>query len=142
MNADFAFVCDFAEATSKINALGIGFDTIYAAQLPVRHPHFSLVLQLRSSASEAGQKRIQVSLFDEDGKDVIPPIQGQFNLPRAEGRLHSVGRFVMEFNSVEFKGYGQYTVSVAVEGIEVASIPFRVAQAPKPPTLANQNPIV
>jgi hypothetical protein len=133
MNTDFAFICDFADATSKLNALGIGFDTIYAAQLPTRHPHFSLVLQLRSSVSEAGQKRIQVSLFDEDGKDVIPPIQGQFNLPRTEGRLHSVGRFVLEFNSVEFKEYGQYTVSVAVEGIEVASIPFRVTLPPKPP---------
>jgi hypothetical protein len=133
MNTDFAFICDFADATSKLNALGIGFDTIYAAQLPTRHPHFSLVLQLRSSASEAGQKRIQVSLFDEDGKDIIPPVQGQFNLPRTEGRLHSIGRFVMEFNSVEFKDYGQYTVSVAVEGIEVSSIPFRVISPPKPP---------
>ena len=56
MHTDFAFVCDAAEATSKINALGIGFDTIYANQVPVRHPHFSIVLQLRSSAAEAGQK--------------------------------------------------------------------------------------
>lgn len=130
MHTDFAFVCDAAEATSKINALGIGFDTIYANQVPVRHPHFSIVLQLRSSAAEAGQKRIQVNLVDEDGKDVINPIQGQFNLPRAEGRTYSVGRFVMEFNSVEFKSYGSYTVEVAVEGLEVASIPFRVVQAP------------
>lgn len=131
MNTDFAFICDFAEATAKINALGIGFDTIMATQLPIRHPHFSLVLQLRASPAEAGQKRIQVNMVDEDGHDVIPAIQGQFNLPRTEGRTHSTGRFVMEFNSVEFKSYGQYTVTVAVEGLEVASIPFRVI--PQPP---------
>jgi hypothetical protein len=130
MHTDFAFVCDFAEAGAKINALGIGFDTIYAPQLPVRHPHFSIVVQLRASTAEAGQKRIHVSLVDDDGKDVIPPVQGQFNLPRAEGRSYGLGRFVMEFNSVEFKAYGPYTVAVTVEGMEVASIAFRVAQPP------------
>ncbi len=132
MKADFAFICDFAEAAAKLNALGIGFDTIFATQLPVRHPHFSLVMQLRSSAAEAGHKRIQVNLMNDDGKDIIPPIQGNFNLPRTEGRLHSIGRFVMEFNSVEFITYGTYTVIVAVEGLEVASLPFRVAPPPQP----------
>jgi hypothetical protein len=133
MNTDFAFICDFAEATAKINALGIGFDTLVAAQLPIRHPHFSLVLQLRASPAEAGQKRIQVNIVDEDGHDVIPAIHGQFNLPRTEGRTHSTGRFVMEFNAVEFKNYGQYTITVAVEGLEVASIPFRVIAPPPRP---------
>lgn len=133
MNADFAFICDFAEAGAKLNALGIGFDTIFAAQLPVRHPHFSLVLQLRASAAEAGQKKIQVNLLDDDGKDVIPPIQGQFSLPRAEGRTHSIGRFVMEFNNVEFRTFGSYSVVVTIEGLEVASIPFRLAPRPAQP---------
>jgi len=140
MNTDFAFICDFAEAGAKLNALGIGFDTIYAAQLPARHPHFSLVMQLRSSASEAGQKKIQVNLMDDDGKDVIPPVQGQFNLPRAEGRTYATGRFVMEFNGVEFKSYGTYTITVAVEGMEVASLPFRVSPRPNAQTQQGPNP--
>ncbi len=131
MNTDFAFICDAAEAGAKINALGIGFDTIYAAQVPVRHPHFSLVLQLRASVAEAGQKRIEVSLLDEDGKNLISPVQGQFNLPRTEGRTYTIGRFVMEFNNVEFKAYGLFTVAVTVESMEIASIPFRVMATPK-----------
>src|SRR5512138_169110 len=133
MHTDFAFVCDFAEAGAKIDALGIGFDTIFAPQLPVRHPHFSLVVQLRASNAEAGQKKIGVSVVDDDGKDLLQPIQGQFNLPRVEGRTYSLGRFVMEFNNIEFKSYGEYTVAVTVEGIEIASIPFRVSQPPTPP---------
>ena len=130
MNTDFAFICDYAEATGKVNALGIGFDTIYAAQLPARHLHFSLVLQLRASIVEAGQKRIQVHLIDADGKDVIPPVQGQMNLPRPEAASVSVGRFVLEFGNLEFKTYGSYSVRVVIEGLEVASIPFRVAAPP------------
>ena len=130
MNTDFAFICDYAEATGKINALGIGFDTIYAAQLPARHAHFSLVLQLRASVVEVGQKRIQVNLIDEDGQAVVPPVQGQLHVPRAEGASPSVARFVMEFGNLEFKRYGFYSVRVVIEGLEVASIPFRVAAPP------------
>ena len=131
MNIDFAFICDFAEATAKINALGIGFDTIYAPQLPVRHPHFSLVLQLRASTVEAGQKSIRINLIDEDGADVMPTIQGQFSLPKVEGGTHSIGRFIAEFGNVEFKRHGSYSVRVVIEGLEMASIPFRVIPPPK-----------
>ena len=42
MQVDFAFICDYAEATNKINALGIGFDTIMAQKAPVKHPSFFL----------------------------------------------------------------------------------------------------
>jgi len=130
MNIDFAFICDYAEASGKLNALGIGFDTIYAQKMPVRHGHFSLVLQLRASILETGQKQIQVHLIDEDGKDIIQPVQGQFNIPLGEGGQPSIGRFVMEFGNVEFKSYGNYAVRVIIEGVEMASISFRVTAPP------------
>lgn len=133
MNVDFAFICDFAEASGKLNALGIGFDTIFAPKLPVRHPHFSLVLQLKASIVETGQKRIQVNLIDEDGNDVIQPIEGQLNIPYREGNSPSTGRFVMEFGNVEFKTYGGYSVRVVIEGMEMASIYFRVSPPPNQP---------
>ena len=135
MNIDFAFICDFAEASGKLNALGIGFDTIYAQKMPVRHSHFSLVLQLRASILETGQKQIQVNLIDEDGKDIIPPVNGQFNIPMGDGGMPSIGRFVMEFGNVEFKAYGSYAVRVTIEGMEMASIAFRVTAPP-----ANRQP--
>ena len=133
MDIEFAFICDYAEASGKLNALGIGFDTIYAKQLPLRHPHFSLVLQLKASIVEAGQKKIKVSLIDDDGEDVIKPIQGQFNIPEKEGIAPSIGRFVMEFGNVEFKKYGTYSVRVVIENIEMASIYFRVSERPAGP---------
>ena len=130
MNIDFAFICDFAEASGKLNALGIGFDTIYAASLPHRHNHFSLVLQLRVSVVEAGQKNIRVNLIDDDGADVIKPIEGQFNIPKTEHSGPNIGRFVMEFGNVEFKKYGAYSVRVVIENMEMASSYFRVSPPP------------
>jgi hypothetical protein len=126
---DFAFLCDFAEATVKLNALGIGFDTIYAPQTPCMHPHFSLVFQLRSSVVEAGQKAVEIHLIDEDGKDVTAPIQRQINIPRGNS-ADVIGRVVMEFVNIEFKRYGTYSVRVAVDRNEVIELMFRVAQPP------------
>jgi hypothetical protein len=130
MNIDFAFICDYAEASGKLNALGIGFDTIYAPSLPHRHAHFSLVLQLRASVVEAGQKQIRVNLIDDDGADVIKPIEGQFNIPKSESAAPNIGRFVMEFGNVEFKKYGTYSVRVLIENMEMASSYFRVSPPP------------
>jgi hypothetical protein len=133
VNVDFAFICDYAEASGKLNALGIGFDTIFTPKLPARHLHFSLVLQIKASVVEAGQKHIQVNLIDEDGKDVIQPINGQINIPRTDGSAPNTGRFVMEFGNIEFKNYGIYSVRVVIEGLEMASLSFRVAPPPNLP---------
>ena len=130
MKLDFAFICDYAEVTQKINALGIGFDTIYAPQTPFKHRHFSLVVQLRASVVEAGQKNVEVHLIDEDGKDVIPALKGQFMIPKREGVTESLGRFVMEFGNIEFPRYGSYSISVTVEGMLMAEVPFRVSPPP------------
>jgi len=128
LDVDFAFICDYAEASGKLDAMGIGFDTIFAKQLPLRHPHFSLVLQLRTSIIETGDKALQVSLIDDDGNNVIKPIQGSFKISNKDASAPSIGRFVMEFTNVEFKRYGNYSIRIVVENIEVASISFRVSK--------------
>ena len=84
MKVDFAFLCDHAEISGKINALGIGFDTIYAQQVPARHPYFFLVAQVRASIAEAGDKQLTVRLIDEDGKDLTPEIRTVMSIGAAE----------------------------------------------------------
>jgi len=134
VKVDFAFLCDYAEVTRKVNALGIGFDTIHAAQTPCKHRHFSVVIQLRASVVEAGQKNVAFHLIDEDGKDIIPPVTGQFTIPRPKGATESIGRFVMEFGNIEFPRYGSYSVRVTLEGMELAVLSFRVSPLPSPPS--------
>jgi hypothetical protein len=132
MKIDFAFLCDYAEATVKINALGIGFDRLIASQIPTRHPHFSFVIQLRATLVETGEKTIEVHLIDDDGKNVIPPLKGKFAIPKpAEGELESIGRVVMQFGNVEFPKYGSYSVRAVIEGIEMVNIGFKVIPTPQ-----------
>lgn len=131
MKVDYAFICDYAEASGKLSALGIGFDGIFTSQVPCKHSHFCLVVQLRVSIVEAGLKKIEVHLVDQDGKNVIPIIRGQVVIPKVEGKTESVGRIVMEFGNVEFKNYGPYSVRLTVEGVEMVDIPFAVSEPPK-----------
>ncbi len=127
MKPDFAFVCDYAEVTGKINALGIGFDTIYAPNVPAKHSSFFLVIQLRANVVEAGEKNLEVHLIDEDGKDIIPVLRGKFSIPKSTGGTESIGRIAMQFHNVEFPQYGSYSLHAVIEGLEMVRVPLRVS---------------
>ena len=131
MKPDFAFVCDYAEVTGKINALGIGFDTIYAPKIPCKHPHFFLVIQLRANVTEAGEKKLEVRLIDEDGKDVIPTLRGKFIIPKPVAGTESIGRIAMGFKDVEFPRYGPYSLHAVIEGLEMVRVPLKVSPPPQ-----------
>ena len=131
MNIDFAFVCDYAEVARKINALGIGFDTIYAPKVPTKHPSFFLVLQVRATVVEAGEKNLEVRLIDEDGKDIIPALRGKFGISRPAVGTESIGRIAMQFQNVEFPRYGSYSLHAAVEGLEMVRVPLKVSPSPQ-----------
>lgn len=130
MDIDFAFICDYADISGKINALGIGFNTLYSPTLPLLHPHFYLVAQLRTNITEAGTKNLEVRLIDADGGDVIPPITGTFEISRPEAGTESTGRIEIAFVSVTFPRYGSYSLHLLVQGREMVRIPLRVAQPP------------
>jgi hypothetical protein len=131
MKPDFAFVCDYAEATQKINALGIGFDTIYASKVPCKHPSFFLVIQLRANVVEVGEKQLEVRLIDEDGKDIIPTLRGKFSLPKPPAGTESIGRVAMQFRNVEFPRYGSYSLHAVIDGHQMVHVPLKVSPPPQ-----------
>ncbi len=131
MDIDFAFICDYAEVGNKVNALGIGFDSIYAPEVPYTLPHMHLVAQARASVTEAGDKQITIRLIDADGLDVFPEISGTFNVPRPpEGATESIGRIGVALNNVVFPRHSQYSLHVVIQGTEMVRIPLRVVQPP------------
>ena len=133
MEVDFAFACDYADLSGKIHALGIGFDTIFAREVPARHPIFYVVAQLRSSVAEAGVKEFEFRLIDPDGTDVIKPLKGSFEVPAPAGVTETKGRIGMAFHNVRFPRYGHYSLHLVVQGREMVRLPLRVAPQPQPP---------
>ena len=135
MDIDFAFICDYADVTGKINALGIGFDTIYAREVPIRPRTFYLVAQLRMSVAEAGSKDVEFHLIDADGADVIPPLRKKVEIPTPSGAFETKGRLAMAFNNIEFPRYGVYSLHLVIQGSEMVRIPLRVTQPPTTPQI-------
>lgn len=131
MKVDFAFLCDHAEIDGKINALGIGFNTIYAREVPARHPYFFLVAQFRASIAEAGEKHLSVRLIDEDGKDLTPEIRTVMSIPQpGPGKLENLGRISIGFNNIEFPSYANCSVHAVIDGHEMIRIPLSI-EAPQ-----------
>ena len=133
MQLDFAFICDYAETPGKINALGIGFDTIYAPKVPCRHPYFFLVIQARANTLETGEKKLELDLIDEDGTAVIKPISVNLSLPKPAPGNEAVSKLAVQFQGVEFPRYGTYTVHALLDGNDLVAIPLRILPAPAAP---------
>ncbi len=138
MEVNFAFLCDYADRSGgKITAVGIGFDTIYAVNIPARRPLFFSVISIKFSATEAGPKQVGMHIIDADGKNVLPPLDTTINVgPPAPGLLYSNQQIALAMHGVTFPHYGDYTVSWLVGGQEIKAIPLKVASPPVPPTTA------
>lgn len=130
MDVDFAFICDYAEVGPKINALGIGFDTIHAPQVPAIHPLLYVVIQLKATVGETGQKNLEVNLIDEDGKEIVPPIRQSFSVPKPASGIESIGRLALAFRNVQFPQYGAYSIHVAIDGHEIKRLSITVTPPP------------
>jgi hypothetical protein len=130
MDVDFAFICDYAEVTNKVNALGIGFDTIFAPKVPATHPLLFIVVQLKTSLAETGEKRLEAHLVDEDGKEIIAPLIGKFSVPKPAAGLESIGRIAVAFQNIVFPRYGLYSFLISIDGHEIKRIPLRVVSPP------------
>jgi len=131
MKVDFAFICDYADAKGKINALGIGFDTIYAPKVPFRHPEFTFVLQLRAGVEDTVVKKIEVHLTDEDGKDIIPAMSKVIQIKRAAIGKESIARLALHFRNIQFERHGSYSINAVLDDKEIARIPLNASLPPK-----------
>ncbi len=134
MDVAFSFVCDYADNSSKLTAVGIGFDTIYAPEIPLTHPVFYVVAAFRFSAVETGQKTVEVHIIDADGGDIVPPLRTQIDVGRpAAGYRHTVRRMALGLHGVTFSEYGDYEIAWLIDGHQASLIPLKVAPPPNEP---------
>jgi hypothetical protein len=133
MEIEFAFLCDYAQQESKLNAIGIGWDTIIAPELPVRHTIMTFVARLRGSMAEAGVKDIAIRIIDADGQDVIPPVQQQMEFNVQSPALFGFLNVVVQLGGLELRTYGAYAIHLLLSGNELARVAFQVSQPPQQP---------
>ena len=130
MDVDFGFLCDYADAPDKINALGIGFQHIYTSGLPSAHRHMALVLRLRFHSTEAGAKRLGVQIIDSDGNLISnPPLESEIQVNAPETGTEATIQIVTNIDGLIFERYGDYSLHVLVDNHEVHRIGFSVVES-------------
>ncbi|MFW6125879.1 MAG: DUF6941 family protein [Chloroflexota bacterium] len=132
MHIDFAFICDYAEVGSKINALGIGFDRLEPPEVPYVHPLFHLVVQLRANVTEAGKKTLKVTLIDADGNELMQPHEGELSVPKPKGGTEARGRMNVVLRNIRFPHYGAYSLHVVVDGHEMYEATLNIVKPSAP----------
>ena len=133
MNVDVFTLCDFAQNTpgNKMNIVGT-FNRIFAKQTPAVHPLCALAMLMRFQQIEQGTKNIRVSIIDSDGRQVVPTMNAQLNVQINPNESDASVPLAVVIQQISLPRFGEYSVDLAVDGRQEASIPLYVLQAPLP----------
>lgn len=134
MRVEWAFLCDAAtEHGGKVNALGIGIDHLGVSVLPATHPRLALVAHLRFDDADAAADTedgaavpFRVQMVDADGRDVITPVDGRFQVAAAPGRRLEGANLLVDLQNLQFTTTGPHEVQLWSAGDLVAIFPIEV----------------
>lgn len=126
MKLEIFAICDAATvAGGKLNVLG-AFDAIHSAQTPVLHPQCAIALRLRFSRIEEGDHRVRLNLIDDDGKPIMPGIDGVISVKLNGDEESSVANFIINVHQLKFERAGSFSIDLAVDGRHECSLPLGV----------------
>ena len=129
MQLEILSFCDAAtEHGGKLNILG-ATDTIMVPALPMKLPHCVIVLRFRVARIEEGEHTVKLMVIDMDG-GAIMNVDGKMNIRLSSG-ISSAVNLIINFNNLELKESGEYSIEVAVDGIQMSSSPLYVKLAPQ-----------
>ncbi len=144
MEVAFAFLCDYADTSGpKLTAVGVGLDTIHAAEVPVRHHAMYAVAAFSFTRAEAerGRKQVGIHIVDADGVPVMPAIDLDMPVEAPQlGYNYRTNRIALALQGLTFPKFGDYSVSWLVDGMEVRTLPLKVVQSVPPKDAASESP--
>jgi hypothetical protein len=129
MDVEAFLLCDAAtEQRGKLNVLG-AFDTIFAKKVPAVHPACAVAARLRFSKVEQGEHAVRICVIDQDGKEVVPKLDGKVSVRVGDEVGSAVINLILNFQRLKLPEYGEYRVDLAVDGEQKASLPLFVRMA-------------
>jgi hypothetical protein len=126
MDVEAFLLCDAAtDQQGKLNVLG-AFDTIFAKEVPVVHPACAVAARIRFSKVEQGEHAVRICVIDQDGKEVVPKLDGKVSVRVAQDAGSMAVNLVLNFQRLKLPDYGEYSIDLAIDGQQKASLPFFV----------------
>ena len=129
METEIFTLCDAATADQqgKLNLLGT-FDTIFAPALPVTYSFCSIAIRLRFERIEQGKHHLSLHLIDDDGRDVMEPLEGDLLIEFGEGDTTCAAGMVLNLQNLKLEHWGEYCIALTIDGLKYASFPFRLKE--------------
>jgi hypothetical protein len=128
MKIELLTLADFAaDYGGKLSVVGI-FDTIFARQMPAVHPHCCLAVKMRFDKEEEGQKRLRLSICDDDGKLALPAMELQINVAVPAGMESNTIQVVANIGGLKIDAFGEYSIDLELDGRHEGSSPLFARQ--------------
>jgi hypothetical protein len=130
MKVEIFTLCDAAtvDAAGKLNILG-SFDRLNAKQAPVTHPQCALAMKLRFERVEEGVKSIRIAFMDADGASVMQTLNTTTQVQFGPNDSSATASLVLVIQQLRLPKFGEYSIDLAVDSDQKASIPLVVVQA-------------
>ena len=126
MTIELFCLCDAAtDNHGKLNILGV-FDAIWLKEIPAKYPQCTVALRLRFKKIECGKHTVAVNFIDMDGKPLIQPARGEIAIACPEGQRSATANMILNIQQMQIAGFGTYSIDLAVDGRNVASLPLHV----------------
>jgi hypothetical protein len=118
MKLKYSFVCDAANVSQSgnLNVLGI-FKNISATNFPATHSKMVYVASMDFHRSEMGNHKFRVNFVDDDGRNVMQPIEGEISV--RDGNL--AANIILEINNITFNKPGTYCIDLTIDSQHIAS---------------------
>ena len=130
MKVEIFTLCDAAtvDAAGKLNILG-SFDRLNAREVPVVHPHCTLAIKLRFERVEEGQKRLRIAFVDQDGKAIMQNLDATTEVRFLGDDPSATVSVALNIQQLSLPRFDEYSIDLAVDGRQEASIPLFVRPA-------------
>ena len=133
MNIEAFLLCDCAtDQRGKLNVLG-AFDSIYAKKTPIVHPACTVATRIRFERIEEGEHKVSINVIDQDGKSVIPRLNGNISVKARPDADSTVVNLILNLQRLKFENYGEYRIDLAIDEKLEGSLPFNVREVPSQP---------
>ncbi len=137
MNTEILLFCDAAKDIGGRMSILDAVDTVIGPELPVIVKRCSVVARFRIAKVEEGMHNFKLIIIDMDGSSVVN-MEGNFNMRMSEGADSAGANLIIDMNNLKFENNGEHSISVAIDGQEISSIPLYV-RVIKPPNAIDEN---
>ena len=114
-----------AHPDGTMSILRSGIDRVWGERPPYTL-HAALVVRIRSEIGDAGKHRFDIRGLDQDGTEIIPKLDGEFEVAKGGG----TSAFILNMH-IEFQRMGTYLLVLRVDNVQLDELRVTVAERPK-----------